>query len=214
MSQPNRLARILEGLATQAIWQVLAFLAGTGLFSVGAARLSKAAHIVSTSVNISLVVVGLGAVIWAWGIVPRHTRTYSKSDILGKIIIVPDSVGAMVYMNQYRDAVDFPFFTVRNFSQADIEVGPMDVQVGSSSRIFGMTRAQFNSVKIAKLTGQSQITVAPYSLTPKDMEFIETTCQRPGYLDFILSAMLRVKTPGETFELPFSMTVRAGIHWV
>ena len=166
----------------------------------------------TTSLNVFLVVTGLSGIGWAWGVMPRRAKSYAKTDILGKIVIIADPIGAMLYMNQYREAIDFPFFTIRNFSQADIELEPVDLQVGGSSRMFGMTRAQFNSAKLGKLTGQSQGTVAPYNLTAKDMGFIETTCQRPGYFDLSLSGTLRVKASGESFDVPFGLTVRAGIQ--
>jgi predicted nucleotidyltransferase component of viral defense system len=65
---------------------------------------------------------------------------------------------------------------------------------------------------VAALGGQSQVTLAFYNLTAKDLEFIETTCRRPGYFDLTLTGIRRVKTPAESLEVPFGITVRAGVQ--
>jgi hypothetical protein len=211
VSEPNRVTRILEGLATQAIWQALAFLVSAGFVSLGVAKLWTAAHAFSTAFNVFLVVVGLAGMGWVLGIVPRWRKGKSDDQIAEKIVIVADPRGAMIYINEHREAIDFPFLTLRNFSRADVDVEPFDVQIGGSSRVFGMTRAQFNSPRVGKLGGIAQVTIASYNLTAKDLEFIETTCRHPGYFDLALSATLRIKVSLQSFDIPFGITARAGV---
>jgi hypothetical protein len=92
VSEPNRFGRILEGLATQLIWQVLVLLTGAVVFSLGAARLSKAVHVLSTSLSVFLVVVELGIVGWALGVVPRRTKNYAKSGFVSYFRNDPSAV--------------------------------------------------------------------------------------------------------------------------
>jgi hypothetical protein len=58
MSGPNRVTRILEGLATQAIWQAATFLVSAGFLSLGIAKLLTAAHALATAFYVFLIVVG------------------------------------------------------------------------------------------------------------------------------------------------------------
>jgi len=113
MSGPNRVTRILEGLATQAIWQVVTFLVSAGFLSLGIARLLTAAHALVTSFYVFLIVVGLVGIGLVLGIIPRWRKTKSDNEIINKIVIIADSRGAMIYINQHREAIDFPILTLR-----------------------------------------------------------------------------------------------------
>jgi len=211
MSGPNRVTRILEGLATQAIWQAVTFLVSAGLLSLGAAKLFATQHALATAFYVFLIVVGLVGIGLVLRIVPRWGKGKSDDQIINKILIIPDSRGAMIYLNQHREAIDFPLLTLRNFSRVNIGVEPFDVQIGGSSRVFGLTRAQFNAQLVGSLGGNAQVTVASYNLTAKDLEFIETVCQHPGYFDLVLSGTLRARVSMDSFDIPFGITVRAGI---
>jgi len=202
---------MLEGLATQAIWQAAMFLVSAGFLSLGIAKLSAAAHALVTTFYVFLIVVGLVGIGLVLGIVPRWGKGKSDDQITDKILIIPEPRGAMIYINHHREAIDFPLLTLRNFSRADISVEPFDVQIGGSSRVFGLTRAQFNAQLVGSLGGNAQVTVASYNLTAKDLEFIETVCQHPGYFDLVLSGTLRIRISTESFDIPFGINARAGI---
>jgi hypothetical protein len=201
----------LEGLATQAIWQAATFLVSAGFLSLGVAKLLTGAHALATAFYVFLIVVGLVGVGLVLGIIPRWGKAKSDDQIINKILIIADPCGAMIYINQHREAIDFPLLTLRNFSRADISVEPFDVQIGGSSRVFGLTRAQFNAQLVGSLGGSAQVTVASYNLTAKELEFIETVCQHPGYFDLVLSGTVRIKVSMESFDIPFGINVRAGI---
>ncbi|MGB2621305.1 MAG: hypothetical protein WA857_12705 [Candidatus Acidiferrum sp.] len=212
MTESTRWSRILEGLGIQAIWQLLLFIAASGFVSWGISQLAHAAHAFATAFNIFLVLLGLAGIGRVLGLVPRRTKTYSQNDILENLVICPDPSVPMVYINQHREAIDIPYLVLRNFSETDIDLEPIDVQIVGSSRAFGMTRAQFNPSRVPKQGGRSQMTLAFHNLTAKDVEFIEITCKHPGYFDLNLSGRLRFRASGDSFDAPFGIAVRAGIQ--
>jgi hypothetical protein len=212
MAEPTRKSRMIEGLAIQAIWQFGVFIASSGILSWGISYLVHTAHTLAVASHIFLVLLGLGGITWAAGIIPRRRKSYSKADVAEKIVIYPDQIGPMIYINQHREAIDGVYFTLMNFSAVDIELEPIDVQITGSSRTFGSARAEFNPSNVRKQGGRSQVSLNFYNLTQKDVQFIETVCERPGYFNLNFSGTLRFRTPVDSFNVPFGIVVRAGVQ--
>ena len=157
------------------------------------------------------------SIVGVWPIVKLlMRRRYLQQRFLERLLFSYDQTGPVVYINQYREAVDNIILKIRNFWPFEISLSGMAMNVVLDTRDCGTVVPKNSVIKLPRQGGTAQVVFNALNLATKDVTYVRQLCQEKSIscLTVRLSGNVHIRTFFDDFEIGVQVSAYGMVSFV